>query len=546
MKFLRLIAPALSLCLADAYLVAPPGTPAPGAHDACSAWIQSSYGLTCEIIRRFWGMSQEELEEWNPSIGRLGNDCTLITGLYYCVQINYVTQTPTWTPPPTSTTSTTTATSTGGGDPNPTPTPTQPGMVDNCDEFYLVVGGDSCFDIAAAHDVALADFYDWNPAIGTSCGGLWPDYYVCVGVAGGSTTTTRSTTTTTTTTTTTSPPGNGIATPTPIQSGMVTNCDDFYLVVPNDSCFDIAAEAGIPLQTFYDWNPALGTSCGGLWPDYYVCVGIIGQSPTITTTTTSRTTTTTGNGIATPTPTQPSMVGNCDRFYLVVSNDSCFDIAAEAGIALADFYRWNPAVGNNCGGLWPDYYVCIGILAKEVFTADKHSRTHASDLDYVPSTELVLVQEAEDGSEPAHDHHRAPATLELRSSADFFTSEASCEPTTASHASRTTREYSPAQSGLEEYWTGRIKWDEDDVEDEGAKKMPLKAFRLMILKHLRTARHADIRAFHGRYLKDKLLDQLDHLKGVHFDLLSLTRHGMETSGVRTFMTNSPICTHKRM
>ncbi|KAI9372269.1 hypothetical protein BJX61DRAFT_456321 [Aspergillus egyptiacus] len=350
---------ALALCLADAYLVAPPGTPAPGASHLCSEWVESSYGMSCDIIQRFYGMSQEEFEEWNPSVGRLGDGCSLIDGLCYCVQINFVTQTPTWTPPPTSTASTATSTSTGGG--ITTPTPTQPGMVGDCNEFYLVVGGDSCYDIAAAHDVALDDFYEWNPAVGTSCGGLWPDYFVCVGVESGETTTTTTTTTTTSSTTTTTT-GNGISTPTPTQPGMTGECDDFYLVIPNDSCFDIAAAAGIPLADFYAWNPALGTDCGGLWPDYYVCVGILGQSPTTTATTTSRTTTTSGNGIATPTPTQPGMVGRCDTFHLVVAGDGCWDIAADAGIALDDFYAWNPSVGTDCAGLWLDYYVCVGVL----------------------------------------------------------------------------------------------------------------------------------------------------------------------------------------
>lgn len=88
-------------------------------------------------------------------------------------------------------------------------------------------------------------------------------------------------------------------------------------------------------------------------------MGIIGSSGTTTTKTT--TTTTSGNGVATPTPTQSGMVSNCKKFYLVVSGDGCYDIAAAAGIALSDFYAWNPAVGDTCAGLWPNYYVCVGI-----------------------------------------------------------------------------------------------------------------------------------------------------------------------------------------
>lgn len=225
-------------------------------------------------------------------------------------------------------------------------------MVGNCDDFYFVASGDSCYDIAANTSISLDDFYDWNPAVGSDCASLWPDYYVCICI-GGSATTTLVTSTTTTTTS-----DNGITTPTPTQSGMVSDCDDFYLVVSGDSCYDIAADAGISLDDFYDWNPAVGSDCASLWPDYYVCTGISGTA----TTTVATTTTATGNGVITPTPTQAGMVSDCGDFYLVVSGDGCYDIAANAGISLDDFYAWNPAVGSDCASLWPDYYVCVGIL----------------------------------------------------------------------------------------------------------------------------------------------------------------------------------------
>lgn len=64
MKLSHTLAPAVLFRLASAYLVSPPGTAAPGASDRCSAWVKASYGLSCEIIGRFWGMSQAEFEEW--------------------------------------------------------------------------------------------------------------------------------------------------------------------------------------------------------------------------------------------------------------------------------------------------------------------------------------------------------------------------------------------------------------------------------------------------------------------------------------------------
>lgn len=54
------------------------------------------------------------------------------------------------------------------------------------------------------------------------------------------------------------------------------------------------------------------------------------------------------------------MVSGCDDFYDVESGNGCYDIAASYGIALTDFYSWNPAV-SSCADLWPSYYVCVGV-----------------------------------------------------------------------------------------------------------------------------------------------------------------------------------------
>ena len=63
----------------------------------------------------------------------------------------------------------------------------------------------------------------------------------------------------------------------------------------------------------------------------------------------------------TPTPTQSGMVSDCDKFYYVEPEDGCYNIATAEGIALSDFYAWNPAVKDDCSGLEAEYYVCVGI-----------------------------------------------------------------------------------------------------------------------------------------------------------------------------------------
>ena len=56
------------------------------------------------------------------------------------------------------------------------------------------------------------------------------------------------------------------------------------------------------------------------------------------------------------------MATNCNKFHLVVSGDQCGTIASNAGITLANFYAWNPAVGSTCAYLDLRDYVCIGTL----------------------------------------------------------------------------------------------------------------------------------------------------------------------------------------
>ncbi|PWY92304.1 hypothetical protein BO70DRAFT_391720 [Aspergillus heteromorphus CBS 117.55] len=143
------------------------------------------------------------------------------------------------------------------------PSPTQPGIAANCNAFHLVSSGETCTTIAAAAGISLANFYAWNPSVGTGCDTLWLGYYVCTGV---SPTSTRPATSTTAT---------AVATPSPTQSGMVGNCGAFYLVATGDTCTTIAQKEGVSVQNIISWNPAVGTGCTNLWWGYYICVGTL-------------------------------------------------------------------------------------------------------------------------------------------------------------------------------------------------------------------------------------------------------------------------------
>lgn len=69
------------------------------------------------------------------------------------------------------------------------------------------------------------------------------------------------------------------------------------------------------------------------------------------------------------------MVGNCNKFYLVKKGDSCADVATNHGIALTDFYAWNPAVKNDCSKLLASVNVCVGIIGGSVLQPTTTSAT---------------------------------------------------------------------------------------------------------------------------------------------------------------------------
>lgn len=68
-------------------------------------------------------------------------------------------------------------------DPDPvhTPSPVQVGITKGCSLFHKVKAGDTCDSITRQYEVALDDFYTWNPAIGTDCRNLQLGTFACVG-----------------------------------------------------------------------------------------------------------------------------------------------------------------------------------------------------------------------------------------------------------------------------------------------------------------------------------------------------------------------------
>ncbi|KAM5343484.1 hypothetical protein ACJ41O_012021 [Fusarium nematophilum] len=230
-----------------------------------------------------------------------------------------------------------------------TPDPVQPGIVNNCNKFYLVKKGDGCAAIASKHGITLAQFTKWNADTGNNCSGLWADAYACVSIIGHDPEPTKPTST------------NGIETPSPIQGGMVKNCNRFHLFKTTTACTSIENYYKLPLATFKKWNPAVGSDCRTLLADYYVCVSTVDYKPEPATTA-KPSPTAPSNGIQTPSPIQNNMHKNCNKFHLVSKTTTCTSIRDYYKLPLADFYSWNPSVGTNCQALLAGYHVCISVV----------------------------------------------------------------------------------------------------------------------------------------------------------------------------------------
>ncbi|RMJ12213.1 hypothetical protein CDV36_008133 [Fusarium kuroshium] len=304
----------------------------------------------CAELAEIWGISLEELENWNPSLNTSSPDCAFAEEKSYCMAAYKLANTYTGEPDePESGTTTTTATTTGNG--VSTPTPIQSGMVSNCNKFHIVGKTTTCQGIADYNKISIADFYKWNAGIKSDCSNLELGAYACAGVIAS---TSEPTTTAKPTTT-----GNGVSTPTPIQSGMVSNCNKFHIVGKTTTCQGIADYNKISISDFYKWNAGIKSDCSNLELGAYACAGVIASSEPVTTSKP----TTTGNGISTPTPIQSGMVSNCNKFHVVGKTTTCQGIVDYNKITMADFLKWNTGVNSGCTNLELGNYMCVGVTS---------------------------------------------------------------------------------------------------------------------------------------------------------------------------------------
>jgi LysM repeat protein len=282
-------------------------------------------------------------------------------GHSYCVEVNN------GNPRPGESSSTTTSAVQASPTKNSKPSPTQDKLIDTCTNFYQAKKGDTCPKIIAEYKDTFnsADLLKWNPAIGDDCSGIWANYWYCVGVPG-----TPTAAPTRTAESTAKPTGD--KKPSPTQEGLIDSCTSFHMATKDETCKSIISTFGtFDFATFFKWNPAIVDDCSGIWANYWYCVAVPGTptaNPSITSTKPA------GTGIPTPSPIQEGMVKNCIKFHPVSKTTTCDSIEKYYKLSFAQFFAWNPAVGEDCSGLWANYNVCVSVRG------------------YKPSTTMIITK----------------------------------------------------------------------------------------------------------------------------------------------------------
>ncbi|KAI1340015.1 hypothetical protein F5Y15DRAFT_423443 [Xylariaceae sp. FL0016] len=249
----------------------------------------------CWNLATVFGSTSEQFILWNPSLSQnvstsillpsktaaIGSTlvdytypCTVSASSSYCVVLA-----------PTMSYNTTTALV--------TPTPRAAGETDQCTSWFAPKNYTTCQGLMIMFSLNITLFYDWNPSVGPDCDELSVGTYYCVSIyENGDTPPTDDTGPITTTSIgngstsasggsssiPSSTTGNGVSTPSPVQTGITASCDEFHLVVEGDTCWQLTQDYGISYDQFYGWNPAVGTDCHNLGIDEYVCVGILAMT----------------------------------------------------------------------------------------------------------------------------------------------------------------------------------------------------------------------------------------------------------------------------
>ncbi|KAL3423876.1 LysM domain-containing protein [Phlyctema vagabunda] len=291
---------------------------------------------TCELAAAVMDVTIEDLQTWNPILGNTTDACAFATDVRYCGRY-YAGDLP-YTGDETS------------------PLPFRDGTTPNCTQYAEVTaeGGPDCETLLNTWDLSIAQFYKWNPTVGTDCSGLWAGYRYCV----------RSNEVIPTSTGGPSPTSTSISAPGPTQPGQPSNCNKWHVVTTGEDCAILENEYFITHAQFIGWNPAVSEDCRtGFWGTYAYCVG---TTDTISSTRSVELPEPTAGPMTPPEPSQPNnAISTCNKFAQAQDGDWCALFAERNGVTLPNLYAWNAVLksdGSGCdSSFWKDNWYCVGV-----------------------------------------------------------------------------------------------------------------------------------------------------------------------------------------
>ncbi|RSL86748.1 hypothetical protein CDV31_016358 [Fusarium ambrosium] len=154
--------------------------------DGTDLQVDMSWGFSfsaCVEVVNVWGISLDELQNWNPSLDTASPDCAFGEEYSYCMAAYKRVDTYTGEPdePETAITSEVASSTTSkSAEPTSTELPIRDGAAEGCKTYYAVIPPMTCQDVLDANKITIAQFYAMNPSVGAECYNLWPDYRYCV------------------------------------------------------------------------------------------------------------------------------------------------------------------------------------------------------------------------------------------------------------------------------------------------------------------------------------------------------------------------------
>ncbi|KAK0117167.1 hypothetical protein ONS96_013000 [Cadophora gregata f. sp. sojae] len=156
-------------------------------------------------------------------------------------------------------------------------------------------------------------------------------------------------------------------------------------VVAGDSCKSLStayttSALNVSTSLFLSWNPNIIGLCDSLTAGQYICSSPPGGAYTLLPPINGTNADSAGQvrggqgpvGVVPTTnstaaaPTQAGISPNCTKFAYASTGDTCFGFTQSFGITLADFTKWNPALGypdgHNCTTqFWAQYDYCVQV-----------------------------------------------------------------------------------------------------------------------------------------------------------------------------------------